>query len=258
VELARRIGDDQLIIEALSALCSYYYFAGQSGQGFPLGQEAVERARQLGDDFLLGFSLLLWLLACGVMDPARAGQLYTEAIAATERSGDQLRNYRLHNNAAVHALRTGGTAAARAHLDQAAEAMRGLGQEDHHVPTNQGWVLREENNIDGARSMFEPALRISRRTGERDGLAYASLGLACLAADCGDWPRAAVLHGAAQAFTDQIAEPWQEPEARYRRDSLHNIRASLGEEQFARAYAKGITLSLDQALGLVLATARSA
>ena len=259
VELARELGDDQLIIEALSARCAYCYFAGQPGRGFPLGQEAVERARRLGDDFLLGFSLLCWLLTSDLMAPARARQLYAEAIAATERSGDQLRNYRLHNNAAVDALRAGDTAAARAHLDQAAEAMQAIGQDNNpRVPTNRGWVLRQENDTEGARPMFEAALRISRRNGDRSGLAYASLGLACLAADRGDWQRAAVLHGAAQAFIDQIAEPWQEPEARYRRDSLNKVRASLGEEQSGRAYAKGTALSLDQALGLALTKARSA
>jgi len=258
VELARRLGDDRLIIEALSALCAYYYFAGQPERGFPLGQEAVERARQLGDDFLLGVSLLCWLLTSDLMTPARAG-LFSEAIAATERSGDQLRNYRLHNNAAVHALDAGDTAAARAHLDQAAEAMQAIGQDnDPRVPTNRGWVLRQDNDTEGARPMFEAALRVSRRNGDRSGLAYASLGLACLAADHGDWPRAAGLHGAAQAFIDQIAEPWQEPEARYRRDSLHKVRTSFGEEQSGRAYAKGTALSLDQALGLALGRTRPA
>jgi tetratricopeptide (TPR) repeat protein len=236
----------------------YYYFAGQLERGFPLGQEAVERARRLGDDFLLGFSLLCWLLTSDLMAPARA-ELFSEAIAATERSGDQLRNYRLHNNAAVHALDAGDTAAARAHLDQAAEVMQAIGQDnDSRVPTNRGWVLRQEYDTEGARPMFETALRVSRRNGDRSSLAYASLGLACLAADRGDWPRAAALHGAAQAFIDQIAEPWQEPEARYRRDSLHKVRTSFGEEQFGRAYAKGTAFSFDQALGLALGRTRPA
>jgi hypothetical protein len=31
-------------------------------------------------------------------------------------------------------------------------------------------------------------------------MAYAILGLACLAGDAGDWDQAALLHGAAQAF----------------------------------------------------------
>jgi predicted ATPase/class 3 adenylate cyclase len=256
VELARRLGEDRMLIEALSALCASCHFAGQPEQGFLLGQEAVERARRLGDDFLLGFSLLLWLLTSDLMDPALAGQLYTEAIAATERSGDQLRNYLLHNNASVYALRTGTLTAARAHLDQATEAMQAIGEDNSHVPLNRGWLLREENDTGGARLMFEAALRISRRSGDRSGLAYSCLGLACLADDRGDWQRAAALHGAAQAFIDQTAEPWQLLEAGYRRDSLRKIRTSFGEEQFARAYAKGMALSLDQALDLALGTAK--
>jgi len=191
------------------------------------------------------------------MDPARAGQLYTEAIAATERSGDQLRTCLLHNNAADHALRTGNLPAARAHLDQAAKAMRAIGHDSHSVPLNRGWMLREENDTEGAQSMFEAALRISRRNADRSGLACASLGLACLAADRGDWLRAAALHGAAQAFVDQIAEPWQVLEERYRRDSLRKIRTSFGEEQSGRAYAKGMTLTLDEALDLALGRTRS-
>jgi hypothetical protein len=99
---------------------------------------------------------------------------------------------------------------------------------------------------------------MSRRYGDRSGLAYATLGLACLAADRGDWQRAAALHGTAQTFIDQVAEPWQVLEARYRRDSLHKVRTSLGQEQFGRVYTKGMTLSLDPALDLVLGTARSA
>jgi hypothetical protein len=46
----------------------------------------------------------------------------------------------------------------------------------------------------------EAALRITRRNGDNLSLAYAILGLALLARDAGDWDRAAVLHGAAQAF----------------------------------------------------------
>jgi len=40
--------------------------------------------------------------------------------------------------------------------------------------------------------------------------------------------------------------------ARYRRDSLDQARAHLGDEQLERAYAQGMTLSLDKALDLAL------
>ena len=116
--------------------------------------------------------------------------------------------------------------------------MRASGEEGIDLSINLGWVLRQDSDPDGARSSFEAALRMSRRNGDRSGIAYASLGLACLAADAGDWHRAAVLHGVAQAFLDRTGQPWEELEARYRRDSLDQVRAHLGQEQLERAYAQ--------------------
>jgi hypothetical protein len=91
---------------------------------------------------------------------------------------------------------------------------------------------------------------VSRHNGDRYGIAYASLGLACLAADAGEWHRAAMLYGVAQAFLDRSGQPWEELEARYRRDSLDQVRTRLGQEQFRRAYAGGMALSSGDALDL--------
>ena len=118
------------------------------------------------------------------------------------------------------------------------------------LPVNTGWVQRQDHDPDGARSSFAAALRISRHIGDRSGIAYASLGLACLAADAGDWRRAAILHGVAQAFLDPTGQPWEELEARYRQDSLAQVRARLGQEQFEPAYSSGMTLSFGEALDL--------
>jgi predicted ATPase/class 3 adenylate cyclase len=253
VKLARQLGADRLLIESLAALSAACYHAGEPERGLPPGREAVQRARQLGDDVLLGVSLTEYLLCDALIDPAHARALLTEAIACTQRSGDQLYAYFLNNNAGVHALRAGDIPAARAYLQQAAQAMRAIGGENLHVPVNMGWVLRQDNDPHSARSSFEAALRTSRRNGDRVGIAHASLGLACLAADTGDWHRAAVLHGAAQAFLDPTGLPWDELEARYRQDSLGQLRAHLGRQQFERAYASGMALSSDDALDLASA-----
>ena len=252
VEAARGLGDDRLLIKALAELCSAHFFAGEPDLGLPFGQEAVERARPLGDDVVLAASLLLYLQAIG---PAASGQLFGEAIACTERSGDHLTNAWLHNDAGWIALATGDLPAARAHLDAAAHAGQQIGFENTALPENLGLVLRAEGDPDGARAAFGASLRISRRNGDNWGIAYAILGLACLAGDAGDWDRAAALHGAAQAFLDRTGKPWQEVEARNRRDSLAQVRAHLGDEQMEQAYAQGITLSLDQALDLALSRA---
>ena len=98
--------------------CSAHFFAGEPDLGLPFGQESVERARPLGDDVLLAASLLLYLQAMGV---AASGQLFGEAIACTERSGDHLTNSWLHNDAGWVVLAVGDIPAARAHLDAAAQ-----------------------------------------------------------------------------------------------------------------------------------------
>jgi predicted ATPase/DNA-binding XRE family transcriptional regulator len=246
VQFAREHVDDRSLIESLKTLCTVYGLAGEPAKGLPLGQESVERARRLGDDVVLARSLLTYLVVCDLIDPGHRGQLFTEAVACTERSGDRLVSHFLHQNAGIHALCAGDIPAARAHLEQAAQALQAIGGVlSHFLTLNLGWVLREESDPDGARSMFEAALRISRRNRDRICQAAAGVGLACLTADMGDWYQAAELHGAAQAFLDLTGTQWEQPEARYRSNSLDEIRGRLGEEQFDRAYAKGSMLSLD-------------
>ena len=248
VEIARQLDNGRLLIQALAVLSSACYFAGEAERGLPPGREAVERARPLGDDVLLAEALSGYVMCVDLIDPVQAGKLYDEAIACTQRSGDQLFAWILHNNAGVHALRVGDIPAARAYLEAAGQASRANGEKSDTVAINLGWVRRQDGDHDGARSSFEDALRISRRSGEHSDIAYAMLGLACLAADAGEWSRACVLQGAAQAVLDRTGEPWQEPEARYRRESLVQVRAHLGQEQSERDYARGMALSPDAVL----------
>jgi predicted ATPase/DNA-binding XRE family transcriptional regulator len=253
LELARQLDNDRLLIEFLTILSVAHYFEGQPDKALLLGQEAVERARPFGDDVLLGRSLMGYLMSGSLLDPAHSGQLFAEAIACTGRSGDQLMRYHLFDNAGFYALCAGDIDVARAHLEQAARISRSIGYVSHTLSVNLGWLLRQENNPHGARSMFEASLQLGRRTGSQSTLAHAILGLACLAADQDDWHRAAELHGAAQALLDRTERRWEEEgEAHFRRDSLDHVRAHLGKEQFGRAYAKGTTLSLEEALDLAL------
>jgi tetratricopeptide (TPR) repeat protein len=255
VQVARQLGDERLLSRALAVLCGTHAFAGQPETGRPFGQESVELARLLGDDVQLAESLLCSLLT---IDPARSGQLYTEAIACTERSGDYLNKCTLHNNAGAAALGTGDIPAARAHLEAAAQAAQQIGLEDVFVTMNLGTVLRREGDLDGARSTVETALRIGRRNGDTWHMAGAILELALLAGDTGDWDRAAALHGVAQALLDRTGNPWDESAARDRQHSLDQAREHLGNEQLDRAYAQGMALSLDKALDLALGRADSA
>ena len=252
VRAARQLGDERLLIRALAALCAACFFGGKLEAGRPFGQESVERARRLADDVLLAEALLAYLLT---IERASSGQMFSEAIACTERSGDHLMNSSLHNNASARAMQTGDIPAARAHLEAAARAGQQIGFQSPIVMADLGLVLRVEGDLDGARSMFETALRTSRRSGDSRGMAHAFLGLALLAGDLGDWDLSGALHGAAQALLDRTGVAWDEEDARDRRDSLEQARAYLGNEQLERAYTQGMTLSLEKALDLALPAA---
>jgi len=239
VEIARSLGDERLLVRSLGMLGAVCYFAGQPEVGLPYGEEALARARQLGDDVVLGEGLLLHLLCRQALDPATTGQLYAEALACTRRSGDRFTAYVLRNNAGCMALDLSDVVAARTHLDQACQIAREIGSHTHHVDVNLGWVSREEGDSQAAASLFGAALRASRRHGDRSGTAYALLGLACTAFDQGDWRRGAVLLGHAQVYRDLSGTPWLTPEVRYRQISMDRARAQLGDDEFETAFAEG-------------------
>jgi predicted ATPase/transcriptional regulator with XRE-family HTH domain len=252
-EVAGRLGDDRLLVMSRAHLARAYTWAGEPGRASALAQEAVGRARQLGDDVLLGTCLMAQAHAIGA---AAAGPLYAEAIACTERAGHVRLLRSLHNNAGVAALEMGDIPAARAHLEAAMRAAEAIG-EPHPIPSeNLGWVLRAEHDLGRARSRFCEALRTSRRIGANRGMAGAIDGLASLATDAGDWHRAAMLHGAAQALLDRTGVQLEPLDDRYRQESLGQARAAIGDEQVQRAYARGMALGLDQVIELALGGVR--
>jgi tetratricopeptide (TPR) repeat protein len=252
VALARTLDDDELLIHALAMLCFAYYFGGQPERARESAAEAVERARQLGDDVLLGLSLYTFLLA----SESTSASLYAEAIACTERSGDLRINAYLHNEAGLADLESGDIASAKAHLEAGIRAAAAIGDAHLAMSANLALVHRVENDVEGARSVLEDVLRVGRRIGSVRATAFAVLGLACLAADLADWHRAAMLHGVAQAMRDQTGLLWEPFDARYRQQSLDLISAALGPEELQRAYDEGTALSYDRAIELALSVAR--
>ena len=223
--------------------------AGQPERARPLGAEAVQRARQLGDDELPGMSLDAYAMA---VDVAATGPLYAEAFACAERSGDLGAELTLHNNAGVAALEMGDIPGARAHIEAAIRTAEALGTPHPAQSASLGMILRAEHDLDDARSALQEALRVGRRIGVKRIMAEAMGGLAFLDGDLGDWHRAAMLHGAAQALLDQTGAPWDTLDVPHRQESLDQAGAALGDEQFRRAYVRGMTLSFDQAIDLAL------
>ncbi len=207
VEIARQLDDDRLLTESLAVLSTACYLAGDFEGGFTFGKGSVARARVLGDDLVLGENLYVYLLCGYATDAETTEELFSEAIACIERSGHSFGLYCRPGEQCWLLRACGGKIrAARAHFQASVGAMQAIGAQCHHGVEGLGWVQREEGDREGARSMFEDALRMMRRSGDLPRNAYPSLGLACVAGDFGDWQQAGVLHGVGQAFSDITGE----------------------------------------------------
>ena len=252
MEIAERLEEDRLLIDAGTVLCAILYFAGEPERGLAYGEAAVERARRSGDDERLGPALIFLMMCVDVAHPDRAEAASAEAVACLERSGDQYLAAALYNNAGVNSLRKGDLASARRFLERADEIGHEVGRHSSTLMINLGWVLRQEGDEAGAEDAFRRALRESHRVGATPDVPYATLGLACVASDTRDWRRSAVLHGFADAFIGSAGEPWQSPEDAYCRESLDTVRAHLGGADFGAAYDRGAGLDLRSAIDLAL------
>ena len=111
-----------------------------------------------------------------------------------------------------------------------------------------GWVNREEGDLAEARSMFATSLAIARRTGDRSGMAYSVLGMACLAGDAEDAERSALLHGAVEALFASTGQTCQEPEEGYRLASLRRVEALVGTVELDRLRHRGRRLEPEDAV----------
>jgi predicted ATPase/DNA-binding SARP family transcriptional activator len=121
-------------------------------------------------------------------------------------------------------------------------------------PQGMGEVASAQGDAERARTLYEESLALLWESQEKPGIAGVLEGLAkVLAASAGDprggeWERAVRLLGAAAALRSAIGTP-RAPAARagYQR-LVDTLRAGLGEEAFAQAWAAGRAMTLEQAV----------
>ena len=259
VEIGRELDDASLLVPALRVLAYTHWFSGDPKSCLGLAAESVERARTLGDDILLGESLVVYATCVRAVDHAATEDVLREALACLKRSNDVFIGAVLCNNASIGALDAGDLTAAREYLERAADAYEAMGLASFNVRGNLGMVCREEGDLEAARELVEDGLRICRRSGDRYGLGYSFLCLALIAGDQDDWRRAAELHGTGQAFLDQVGQPWLALYyARVRETSVDAARAAMGEHEFQQLYDRGYKLSSDAAMRLAFRRAELA
>jgi hypothetical protein len=142
----------------------------------------------------------------------------------------------------------------RALLEQSLAMYRALGDGHGAAGSLNGLAMVAMRQGDGtvARALLEESLDIYRELADRWGVAISLEGFARLAT-AGDQPaRGAALWAAADALRQALGTPRPPRDQADSVSSIGALRAALGEEAFAAAWAEGRTLPLEAAIQLAL------
>jgi tetratricopeptide (TPR) repeat protein len=148
-------------------------------------------------------------------DPARAVTLYEESLAMYQAIGDQF----------------------------------GIGVQLDGLAS----VARDQGNYRQAKLLYRESLRVRHALMDRPGFGYCFEGLAVVAAAEGQLVRAARLFSAAQCLRGAIGTfHISSTDRTVNERTIAAVRAMLGEDAFAAAWAAGQALALEDAVALGL------
>ncbi|MBV9577293.1 MAG: tetratricopeptide repeat protein [Chloroflexi bacterium] len=252
--LQREVGDEWGVAFTLNELANVARHRGQYERGQLFATEALDLQRDLGD--LRGAAISLNNL--GIMAQARgqhqdAERLYEEALRLFDQTGDKRGVSIVLPGLSTIAAAHGRLEQARALAERALQLHREQGEERAIAQRLDGLgrIARLTGDLASAQQLHRESLDLFVRIGDQRGIAMALDGLATLAASNAQRRHAAELFGASSALYEAIhAAPdfgaYVDP--RTRDELLAQLRASLGEEMFARAWAHGRAISMDRAV----------
>jgi predicted ATPase/DNA-binding SARP family transcriptional activator len=209
--IRRELGDKRGIANSLNNLGNVAYDQGDYETARTLHEESLGIKRELGARQGIAISLMnLGNVIQDQGDRAAARALYEESLAIHREMGDRL---------------------------GVANSLNNLGN-----------VAYDQGDYGTARALQEESLAIFRELGDRQGIASTLEGFAYLAMVEGQRERAVRLWGGAKALREAIGSPLPPNKREESERRLAAVRAALGEEAFAAAWAKGRSMTLEQAI----------
>jgi predicted ATPase len=213
--LARASGDASALGPVLESLGTLAFYQEDYRRAAAWYEESLAVAREVGDALMIAHALTALGEAVHYQDDlARAEELYQEALALHHELGETL-----------------GTALA---LDQL------------------GKVALARNDTMTASTLLTESLVLRRDVGDKSAVIESLEALAELAGLRGDTARGVLLFGASEALRLTLGAPLPPSYTAERERALAAARAVLSDADFAAAWNRGQTLSLQQAIAEAL------
>jgi predicted ATPase/DNA-binding SARP family transcriptional activator/uncharacterized protein HemY len=219
-------------------------------------EESLAIRREIGDRRGIGMSLCgLGMVASQQGDEETAQALLEESLAIHRRQGD--RHMAACSMAGLGALmsRRGDVSAARALLEESlaiyreADDPEGAGM----VLCSLGTMAADQGDMNTAATYYRDSLAAHRDVGDRLGMAEALEGLARISGARKQPQHATQLYSSAVVLREALGAPVPPADRAAYERQVDAVRACLGEEAFASAWAEGRVMTLEEAVACALA-----
>ncbi|MBZ0298301.1 MAG: tetratricopeptide repeat protein [Anaerolineae bacterium] len=255
-QLFQELGDQRGEIDAQLMYCDLARYAGELVHLQKQIEEALRMAEQLS--YTAGMAKGKQLLAINsvysIGDSEAAIQYELQSVALWRELDSPFELATALNFLGADLLETGQYAAARQALVESRDIYQSLGylRGVALAMHNLGCIAQDMGEYAKARELLCESLRIRRHLGLLRGYAYSFEQLAQINEIEERYERAVQLLAAAETLRVRIGAPLERIEQKKNEDALTRLRAQLGDVVFEMEWAKGATMTTEQAIVLAL------
>ncbi len=256
LDLRRTLGDQASVASSLHNLGRVVLHQGDFSKARALFEESLALNRQLGNKWDMTPSIdALGIIAFERGDADAARALFEQSLTLAQELGDKAEISRALTNLGEVALYQGDCAVAYHYLEQSLVLRRELGNRwgAALALNNLGLVAMAQGNPDEARRLFAESLGIRREVGDRRGITHCLVGLAGVAWLQAQPNRATRVLGATEALLEALGARLEGNDRALYDRNVAELKAHLGEDRFAAAWATGRALPLEAAIAEALA-----
>jgi predicted ATPase/DNA-binding SARP family transcriptional activator/Tfp pilus assembly protein PilF len=265
--LRRELGDKTGMAELFSNLGVVARKQGDYAGAHDLYEQCLTLSRESGYTWSIAIALSnLGMLAQDKGDYAEARALHEEALGLRREVEDKQGIAASLNSLGIVAYQLGDGATAQALSEESLRLRRELGDKWGIAASlnSLGLLARQRGEDAAARTRYAESLALRRELGDRRGIAASLAGLGALAAERaqrelapgmredaeqeGPAEGVARLFGAVDGLLESMGSVLDREDRQAYERQVAQVRTLLGAEAFARAWAAGRALSLEQAL----------
>ncbi len=255
LELAKELGDKQVLASALNSLGNVIRRQGEFTEANTIHEQSLVLFQEVGNKW--GTALALNNLGVDARDQGdyeKANMFHQQSLQLFTEIGDKRYVAIQFINLGMIRERKSEYDKARELLDQGLLLSRELGEKIGTANSLLllGTVARKQGDYDAAKKLIGESLAIYRELGDREGMASCFEEFAGCASAQGQHGRTARFLGIADALREAVNSPI--PPA-YRADKEHDVaeaRSALGEQRYVAEWTKGRMMNLEEAISYAI------